>query len=198
MSGIVVLISGNGSNLQALIDSVAAGDLDTEIAAVVSSDPDAYGLTRAERAGIPTEVMDLRNVLADGGNRLAFDVELAGVVAGYHPDLVVLAGWMLVLSEAFLEHFPGKVINLHPALPGTFPGTHAIERAYTAFQQGEITQTGVMVHRVIPEVDAGPVVTLERVPIFPGESLDDLEKRIHEVEHNLIVAAVDLSLRGEV
>jgi len=198
VSGIVVLISGNGSNLQALIDSVAAGDLDTEIAAVVSSDPDAYGLTRAERAGIPTEVMDLRNVLADGGNRLAFDVELAGVVAGYHPDLVVLAGWMLVLSEAFLEHFPGKVINLHPALPGTFPGTHAIERAYTAFQQGEITQTGVMVHRVIPEVDAGPVVTLERVPIFPGESLDDLEKRIHEVEHNLIVAAVDLSLRGEV
>ena len=198
MSGIVVLISGNGSNLQALIDSVAAGDLDTEIAAVVSSDPDAYGLTRAERAGIPTEVMDLRNVLADGGNRLAFDVELAGVVAGYHPDLVVLAGWMLVLSEAFLEHFPGKVINLHPALPGTFPGTHAIERAYTAFQQGEITQTGVMVHRVIPEVDAGPVVTLERVPVFPGESLDDLEKRIHEVEHNLIVAAVDLFLRGEV
>ncbi|MGA9595844.1 MAG: phosphoribosylglycinamide formyltransferase [Acidimicrobiia bacterium] len=198
MSRIVVLISGNGSNLQTLIDSVAAGDLDTEIAAVVSSDPDAFGLTRAKRAGIPTEIMDLGNVLADGGNRLAFDVELAGLVAGYRPDLVVLAGWMLVLSEAFLEHFPGKVINLHPALPGTFPGTHAIERAYTAFQQGEITQTGVMVHRVIPEVDAGPVVTLERVPIFPGESLDDLEKRIHEVEHNLIVAAVDLVLRGEV
>ncbi len=89
------------------------------------------------------------------------------------------------------------MINLHPALPGTFPGTHAIERAYTAFQQGEITQTGVMVHRVVPEIDAGPVVTLERVPIFPG-ALDDLEKRIHEVEHNLIVAAVDLVLRGEV
>jgi formyltetrahydrofolate-dependent phosphoribosylglycinamide formyltransferase len=198
VSGIVVLISGNGSNLQALIDSIDAGDLDAEIIAVVSNEPDAYGLTRARRAGIPTEVMELKRVLDDGGNRLAFDVELAGLVAGYRPDLVVLAGWMLVLSESFLEHFPGRVINLHPALPGTFPGTHAIERAYAAFQKGDIKGTGVMVHWVVPEIDAGPLVTMERVPIFPGESVDDLEERIHEVEHNLIVAAVDLVLRGEV
>jgi folate-dependent phosphoribosylglycinamide formyltransferase PurN len=111
--------------------------------------------------------------------------------------LVVLAGWMLVLGEAFLERFPARVINLHPALPGTFAGTHAIERAHAAFQRGEIKGTGVMVHRVIPEVDAGPVITREPVPIFPGESVDELEERIHHVEHNLIVAAVDMILRGE-
>lgn len=192
-----MLISGNGSNLQALIDHVASGDLQTEIAAVVSNRADAHGLTRARRAGIPTAVMDLSDVLADGGDRTSFDVELAGLVASYQPDLVVLAGWMLVLSEDFLDHFPNQVINLHPALPGAFPGTHAIARAYEAYQRGEIKRTGVMVHRVVPEIDAGPVVTMEPVPIFPGETVDELEERIHHVEHNLIVAAVDLVLRGE-
>lgn len=197
MKRLVVLISGNGSNLQALIDSVASGDIDAEIVAVVSNSPDAFGLDRAERAGITTEIMNLKDVLADGGDRTAFDVELAALVASYEPDLVVLAGWMLVLSKAFLDHFPHRVINLHPALPGTFAGTHAIERAHAAFSRGEIKGTGVMVHRVIPEVDAGPVITKEPVPIFPGESVDELEERIHQVEHNLIVAAVDMVLRGE-
>lgn len=198
MKTIVVLISGNGSNLQALIDRVATGDLDANIAAVVSSDASAFGVTRAQRAGIPTEVANLEAVLAEGRDRAVFDAGLADLVASYEPDLVVLAGWMLVLSKAFLDRFPGRVINLHPALPGAFPGTHAIERAYEAFQRGEISRTGVMVHRVVPEIDAGPVVTLEPVPIFPGESVDELEERIHQVEHNLIVAAVDLVLRGEV
>lgn len=198
MNRLVVLISGNGSNLQALIDSVAGGDLDAEIAAVVSNRADAFGLTRAEQAGIPTKIVDLKAVLATGRNRIEFDADVADLVAGYQPDLVVLAGWMLVLSEAFLNRFPGRVINLHPALPGTFPGTHAIERAHAAFQRGEIKRTGVMVHRVVPAVDAGPVVTLEPVPIFPDESVAELEERIHHVEHNLIVAAVDLVLRGDV
>jgi len=186
---IVVLISGNGSNLQALIDSAASGDLDAAIVAVISNKPDAYGLTRAERAGIPTEVVSLKDVLTDGGNRIAFDVELAALVSSYEPDLVVLAGWMLVVGEAFLTRFPEQVINLHPALPGTFAGTHAIERAHTAFERGEIEETGVMVHYVIPEVDAGPVITQETVLIHPGESVDELEERIHDVEHRLIVVA---------
>lgn len=198
MNSIVVLISGNGSNLQALIDSVAAGDLDVKIAAVVSSRADAFGLTRAQRAGIPTEIVNLKSVLAAGRDRIEFDADVADLVSGYQPDLVVLAGWMLVLSETFLNRFPGRVVNLHPALPGTFPGTHAIERAHAAFQRGEIKRTGVMVHRVVPEIDAGPVVTLEPVPIFPGESVAELEERIHHVEHNLIVAAVDLLSRGDV
>jgi formyltetrahydrofolate-dependent phosphoribosylglycinamide formyltransferase len=198
VNSIVVLISGNGSNLQALIDSVAAGDLDVKIAAVVSSRADAFGLTRAQRAGIPTEIVNLKSVLAAGRDRIEFDADVADLVSGYQPDLVVLAGWMLVLSETFLNRFPGRVVNLHPALPGTFPGTHAIERAHAAFQRGEIKRTGVMVHRVVPEIDAGPVVTLEPVPIFPGESVAELEERIHHVEHNLIVAAVDLLFRGDV
>lgn len=196
MKRIVVLISGNGSNLQALIDTVGSGDLPVEIAAVVSNRADAYGLTRARQAGLATEIMDLAEILADGGDRTSFDVELAGLVASYEPDLVVLAGWMLVLSEHFLQHFPNRVINLHPALPGNFPGTNAIQRAYDAFQRGEIKRTGVMVHRVIPEIDAGPVVTMEPVPIFADDTIDELEARIHHVEHNLIVAAVDLVLNG--
>lgn len=198
MKRIVVLISGNGSNLQALIDAIASGDLDAQIPAVVSSEADAFGLTRAEQAGIHTRVVDLAAVRSAGRDRSEFDAEVADLVAGYDPDLVVLAGWMLVLGEAFLDRFPDRVINLHPALPGTFPGTHAIERAYAAYQRGEIKHTGVMVHRVVPEIDAGPVVTKETVPIFPDETVEELEARIHHVEHNLIVAAVDLVLRGEV
>ena len=192
-----MLISGNGSNLQALIDRAASGDLDVTIAVVVSSEATAFGLTRAQRAGIPTEVMNLKTVLAQGGDRAVFDVALADLVAGYEPDLVVLAGWMLVLSEAFLDRFPGRVINLHPALPGTFPGTHAIERAHDAFGRGEIDRTGVMVHRVVPEIDAGPVIAVEHVPMFPGESVEKLEERVHQVEHNLLVAAVASVLRGD-
>jgi formyltetrahydrofolate-dependent phosphoribosylglycinamide formyltransferase len=194
---IAVLISGNGSNLQALIDRAASGDLDVTIAVVVSSEATAFGLTRAQRAGIPTEVMNLKTVLAQGGDRAVFDVALADLVAGYEPDLVVLAGWMLVLSEAFIDRFPGRVINLHPALPGAFPGTHAIERAHDAFGRGEIDRTGVMVHRVVPEIDAGPVIAVEHVPMFPGESVEKLEERVHQVEHNLLVAAVDSVLRGD-
>ncbi len=194
MKRIVVLISGNGSNLQALIDNVDAGVLEVEIAAVIANRADAFGLTRAREAGIPTEILDLREVIADGGDRDGFDVELAGIVAAYEPDLVVMAGWMLIVGEGFLERFPNRVINLHPAMPGAFPGTDAIKRAHEAFHRGDIKRTGVMIHGVIPEVNAGPVVTMEPVPIFADDSLAELEERVHLVEHNLIVAAVDLLL----
>ena len=190
MSGVAVLISGNGSNLQALIDNVASGDLDTEIAVVVSSQPDAYGVQRAQQAGVPVEVLSPD----DDVDRDQFDIRLADIVTAYQPDLVVLAGWMLILGAGFLDRFPDTVINLHPAMPGAFPGTKAIERAHEAFHRGEIKHTGVMVHRVVAEVDAGPVVVAEPVPIFPDEPVAELEERIHLVEHNLIVAAVDLLL----
>jgi len=104
---------------------------------------------------------------------------------------VVLAGWMHLLSDQFLSRFPARVVNLHPALPGTFPGTHAIERAYAAYQRGEITHTGIMVHLVPDEaVDAGPVVAQEEIPILPADSLPDLEERVHAVEHRLLVQAL--------
>jgi formyltetrahydrofolate-dependent phosphoribosylglycinamide formyltransferase len=189
MKRLAVLISGNGSNLQALIDNIATGDLEAEIAVVVSNRTDAHGLVRAETAGIPVEV------LAPGADREAFDRDLAEVVARYDPDLVVLAGWMLILGPGFLDRFPNLVLNLHPAMPGAFPGTNAIARAHAAYQRGDIRQTGVMVHRVIPEVDAGPPITMEPVPIYPDDTVADLEERVHFVEHNLIVATVDMVLR---
>jgi formyltetrahydrofolate-dependent phosphoribosylglycinamide formyltransferase len=176
--------------LQAIIDAIQAEQLAAHIAVVVSNQADAYGLTRAERAGLPTLVFPFKPYREAGNSRKAYDADLAQMVKAYTPDLVVLAGWMHVLSPAFLDQFPGRVMNLHPALPGQFAGTHAIERAFEAFQRGQIEYTGVMVHRVIPEVDAGPVIAAETVPIYPADTLADLESRIHAAEHRLLVQAI--------
>lgn len=181
---LVVLISGNGSNLQAMIDAVQSGTLKAEISAVISNKRDAYGLERARKAGIPVLVLPKMKEQT----REEYDAQLAQAVQLYAPDWVVLAGWMLILSMNFLRHFPNRVVNLHPALPGTFPGTHAIERAYEAFQRGEILETGVMVHLVPDEgVDAGPVLTQTHVKMLPNDTLADLETRIHQTEHRLLV-----------
>jgi formyltetrahydrofolate-dependent phosphoribosylglycinamide formyltransferase len=188
---LAVFISGNGSNLQAIIDAVQVGELEAQIEVVVSNRRDAYGLVRAERAGIPTLYFPLKPYRDMGHSREKYDADLADQVAAYKPDLIVLAGWMHVLSPAFLDRFPNHVLNLHPALPGQFPGTHAIQRAYEAFQRGEIDHTGVMVHWVVPEVDAGPAIATAEVPIYPTDSLDDLEARIHATEHRLLVEALN-------
>ena len=187
-----VLISGYGSNLQALIDACRQGELPgVEIAIVVSNRKAAYGLERARRAGIPAVCHPLSDYREKDLSREQYDADLARILQGYEVDWVVLAGWMHVLSNAFLQHFPGRVLNLHPALPGTFPGTDAIRRAYEAAARGEIDRTGVMVHLVPDEaVDAGPVILQEAVPIRPGESLEELEARMHAVEHRLLVEAV--------
>lgn len=187
---LAILISGSGSNLQAIIDAATVGRLNAQIVLVVSNRRDAYGLQRAERAGIPTLYFPLKPYSDAGRPRAQYDADLAEQVAICAPDLVVLAGWMHVLSPAFLDRFPGRVLNLHPALPGQFAGTHAIQRAYEAFQRGEIDHTGVMVHWVVPEVDAGPVVASAEVVIYPGDSLDDLEARMHAAEHRLLVEAI--------
>ncbi len=184
---LVVLVSGNGSNLQALIDAIKADTLQAEICAVISNKPDAYGLERAKLAGIPALVAP-KSAAPD---RAAYDSELARLTASFQPDLIVLAGWMRLLTMNFLGSFPGKIINLHPALPGTFPGTNAIERAYEAFQQGAITHTGVMVHFVPDEgVDSGPVILQEQVEIKAEDTLELLEARIHACEHRLLVEAI--------
>lgn len=184
---LVVLISGNGSNLQALLDATAAGALPARIVAVVSNRPEAYGLQRARLSKVPAIVYPRLTNQARG----VYDEALAGLVASYKPNWVVLAGWMRVLTRAFLDRFPNRVINLHPALPGTFPGTNAIERAYAAAQRGEITRTGVMVHLVPDEgVDSGPVLAQAEVVLEPGESLADLEARMHAAEHRLLVSTL--------
>lgn len=184
---LAVLISGNGSNLQAILDACASGGLLAQVVVVVSNAADAYGLERARKAQVPAVIM---GKLRDQDRR-AYDAELAKTVLAYHPDWVVLAGWMRILSSEFLNAFPGKVINLHPALPGTFPGTHAIERAYEAYQHNQIEHTGVMVHLVPDEgVDCGPLLAQQVVPIFRQDTLEALEERVHDVEHRLIVEAL--------
>jgi formyltetrahydrofolate-dependent phosphoribosylglycinamide formyltransferase len=190
MKRLVVFISGNGSNLQALIDAIQAGQLAAQIELVVSNRREAYGLVRAKEANIPTLHFPLKPYLESGQSREQYDLALAERVAAYQPDLIVLAGWMHVLSAAFLDRFPQRVLNLHPALPGCFPGTHAIERAYAAFKQGEIDHTGIMVHWVVPEIDAGPVVATMKVPIDPTDNLAALESRVHAAEHHLLVEAI--------
>ncbi len=187
---LVVLISGYGSNLQAIVDAIARGELNAGIAAVIANRGSAHGLERARLAGIPTGCLILASYRAAGKPREAYDADLAGLVAAGRPDLVVLAGWMHVLSPAFLDRFPGQVINLHPALPGQFAGTAAIQRAWEAGRRGEISVTGVMVHQVVPEVDAGPVLAVAEVPIDPAGSLADLEARVHAVEHRLLVQTI--------
>lgn len=181
---LVVLVSGNGTNLQAILDACAAGDLPAQVTAVISNKSGAYGLERARAAGVPAVVFSKTK----DQPRRTYDAALAAVVAAYHPDWVVLAGWMRLLTGAFLDRFPGRVVNLHPALPGTFPGTEAIQRAYAAFQRGEIQHTGVMVHLVPDEgVDSGPVLAQQVVPILLNDTIETLEQRIHAVEHKLLV-----------
>jgi formyltetrahydrofolate-dependent phosphoribosylglycinamide formyltransferase len=186
---IIVCISGNGSNLQALIDSAASGHLPCQIDLVVSNSSKAFGLQRAEKAGIPTYTQTLKSYKDAGKSRIDFDKDLAQKLLSFSPDLIILAGFMHILSPEFLDPFPNKVINLHPALPGAFDGIKAIERAFEAFQKKEIVETGVMVHKVIPQVDRGEVILVEKVPIYESDTLQALENRIHIVEHKLIVEA---------
>jgi len=201
-SRLVVLVSGNGSNLQALIDAIECGKLRAEIALVVSSDPGAFALKRALAAGLPSVALPrARNPALDrSASREAYDRTLAETVAPYKPDYVFLLGWMRILGEAFISRFPGKIVNLHPALPGTFPGTHAIERAWQAYLRGELPETGAMTHFVPDgQGNAGPVILSERVRICDSGSLNDLERRIHEVEHLLVVrTAMQLSGKSNV
>lgn len=184
---LVVLASGNGSNLQAVLDACAEGELPAEVVAVVSDQSDAFALQRAAAAGVPSVHIGRH----DGEERADYDARLADVVAGFAPDLVVLAGWMRILTTAFLGWFPERVINLHPARPGELPGTHAIERAWQEALAGERTSTGVMVHLVPDEgVDDGPVLATEDVDILPDDTRDSLEARIHATEHRLLVDTI--------
>ncbi len=189
MTRLAILISGHGSNLQAILDACAAGNLPgIEVALVVSNRREAYGIQRAIQAGAPVVYFPLAPYRQANRPRADYDAALAAILHSFQVEWVVLAGWMHVLSNAFLQQFPSRVINLHPALPGTFPGTEAIARAYEAYHRGEIDHTGVMVHLVPDEgVDVGPALAQEEVPILPRDTLEELEARIHAVEHQLLV-----------
>jgi len=192
---LVILISGNGSNLQAMLDACESGELNAKIVSVISNKTDAYGLIRAKKAGVDA----IYFAKQENESRREYDERLAKYVSTCFPDYVILAGWMRILSSAFLTSFPDRVINLHPALPGMFPGTHAIERAFEAYQRAEIEHTGVMVHLVPDEgVDSGPVLATAIVSIEKVDTLESLEKRIHDTEHSLLVQTLKALLAKSV
>jgi phosphoribosylglycinamide formyltransferase 1 len=181
---LVVLVSGAGSNLQAIIDACASERLHAEVVAVVSNKPDVFALQRADAAGVPAVHVGVH----PGEERADYDARLADVVAGFDPDLVVLAGWMRILTVSFLGWFPDRVVNLHPALPGELPGTGAIERAWQEALEGTRTRTGVMVHLVPDEgVDDGPVLGSATVPIDVEAGFDAFATLVHDTEHRLLV-----------
>jgi len=187
---IAVFLSGAGNKLQALLDAIKAGRLSAEVILVVSNRKAAYGLIRAERANIETLYFPLKPYRSHPRGREQYDADLAEQVRVFRPDLLVFAGWMHILSQSFLKHFPNRMINIHPAPPGSFPGAHCIEEAFEAYQRGEISQSGCMVHYVTARLDAGPVIAQLPVPIEPGDTLPDFEARMQRAEQRLIVAAV--------
>ncbi len=194
-SRLVVLVSGSGTNLQAILDASttpaeagAGSELNAEVVLVISNNPDAYALERAKVAGVATSILPHH-----GRDRQEYDTELAYEATIVGADLVVLAGWNRVLSDAFLAHH--TVINLHPAKPGAFPGLGAIVKAYEAWQDGRVTSGGVMVHYVPDEgIDDGPVIAWEEVPFLVDDTLESFERRVHEVEHRVLVKSITMAL----
>lgn len=183
---IVVLISGNGSNLQALIDHTALGGY--AICGVISNKPDAYGLQRAERAGIPTRVIRHQ----DFSDRESFDRRLMAEIDSFAPALVVLAGFMRILSAAFVSHYAGRVLNIHPSLLPLYRGTHTHERVLEAGEK----EHGVSVHFVTEELDGGPVVLQAVVPVLADDTRDVLAARVSQQEHRIYPLAVSLFAAG--
>ena len=179
---ICVLISGRGSNLEALLAAMAAGTLGGAIVAVVSNRADARGLAVAAAHGVPAQVLDHRGF----PSRDAFDAALADAVAAYAPDLVVLAGFMRVLGAAFVRRFDGRLINIHPSLLPAYPGLHTHRRALADGARIH----GCTVHFVTPDVDVGPIAAQAAVPVLPGDDEDALAARVLAAEHALLPAVV--------
>ena len=185
-----VLLSGSGSNLQAIIDAIAAGRLNAEIRVVISSRPDAYGLVRAKEAGIQTIALS-KDVYADydmANEAIAAELVRAGC------EYVVMAGYMRKVTSVMLDAFPNRVLNLHPALLPSFKGAHAIQDAFDA----GVKVTGITVHFANEDYDKGPIVAQRAVEVREDDTHDDLEARIHEVEHVLYPEVLRLVAEGRV
>ncbi len=183
-----VLISGSGSNLQAILDACASGSLPATVVRVISNRADAYGLERARAAGIATEVLDHRQF----PDRAAFDAALAERIDACQPDWIVLAGFMRILTAEFVAHFLGRLINIHPSLLPKYPGLDTHARALAAGEH----EHGATVHFVTPTVDAGPPIIQGVLPLTPADDLSTLPARVHQLEHRIYPEALRLLISG--
>jgi len=172
-----ILISGSGTNLQAFIDAVASGGLSLELAVVFSNNPQAFGLERAEKAGIPTACIPH----TDYPDRATFDRALIGELKPFAPELLILAGYMRILSPDFVAHYSGRILNIHPALLPLYPGLNTHQRVLDAGDKWH----GSTVHFVTEELDGGPRILQGRLAVQPGETADELAKRVQAVEHRI-------------
>ncbi|MFN3711192.1 MAG: phosphoribosylglycinamide formyltransferase [Alishewanella aestuarii] len=177
MKSIVVLISGSGSNLQALLDSCAAGFIPGKITGVISNKANAFGLKRAEAAGVATAVLSHKGF----DSREDYDQALIAAIEQFKPDLIVLAGFMRILTAEFVQHFSGKLLNIHPSLLPKYQGLATHQRAIDA---GD-TEHGCSVHFVTEQLDGGPVILQAKVPIFPGDDASIVAERVHAQEHQI-------------
>lgn len=189
MKNIVILISGRGSNMEAIVRACASEGWDARVAAVVSNRPDAAGLEFAKARGIATAVVDHKAFAV----RDEFDAELAGVVEGFEPDVVVLAGFMRILSAAFVGRFAGRMVNVHPSLLPAFTGLHTHRRAIEA----GCKVAGVTVHFVTAELDHGPIIAQAAVPVLPGDTEATLSARVLSREHVIYPRAVRWIVDGQ-
>lgn len=188
MKKIVVLVSGQGSNLQALIDACQQGRIAATIVAVLSNNAQAYGLQRAEEAGIAAQALDAKSF----ADREAFDAALAQAIDQYQPDLVVLAGYMRILSNAFVQRYAGRMLNIHPSLLPKYPGLHTHRQA---IDNGD-AEHGTSVHFVTEQLDGGPVILQAKVPIFPGDEEDEVIERVQTQEHTIYPLVVSWFIEG--
>ncbi|WP_295718435.1 phosphoribosylglycinamide formyltransferase [uncultured Halovibrio sp.] len=185
---IVVLISGGGTNLQALIDAEAAGTLDGTIAGVISNRTGVKGLDRAENAGIPAQAIPHR----DHDSRESFDQALMAAIDGFRPDLVVLAGFMRILTDAFVQHYQGRLLNIHPSLLPAWPGLHTHRKVLEAGEK----EHGATVHFVTEELDGGPRIIQGRVRVHPDDNEDSLAGRVGVQERRIYPEAVRWFCQG--
>jgi phosphoribosylglycinamide formyltransferase-1 len=179
-----ILISGSGTNLQAFIDRVADGRLDLELCIVLSNRPDAFGLERASKAGIPTECIQH----GDFPNRELFDRAVAAVLDAYEPELIILAGFMRILSPWFVKHYEGRILNIHPALLPKYPGLDTHQRVLDAGDEWH----GSTVHFVTAELDGGPRILQGRLRVDADETADELQHRVQAIEHRIYPEAASL------
>ena len=192
MSGqpaIAVLISGSGSNLQAILDASERGEIPCRVGIVISNKGDAYGLVRAEKHGVPTEVVDHRGF----PNREEFDAKLVEIIRGSGAELVCLAGFMRVLTPVFVRAFPNRILNIHPALLPSFPGTHGPGQALSY----GVRFSGCTVHFLDEGVDTGPIIVQAVVPVYDEDTVETLAARILVQEHRIYPMAIRLFFSGK-